>query len=85
MQKGHNTKAETIRLLEGRREESLEKIYQFILNLDERDYIEFLYPSDVDFAKELDDRTADAQGMLNNLRDIEATLRDMERGRIKIQ
>jgi hypothetical protein len=53
MQGEANTKAEIIRLLEGRGEESLEKIHQFILDLDELDYVKFLYPSDPDFAGDL--------------------------------
>ena len=85
MQKPTNTKAEIISLLENRSEEGLEKIRQFILDLDELEYIEFLYPSDPDFAQELDERAAEAQGMLENLRDIEATLRDLDRGTIRIQ
>ena len=53
MQNETNTKAEIIALLEGRTQVSLENIRQFILELDERDYMEFLYPSDPDFAEEL--------------------------------
>jgi len=53
MQNETNTKAEIIALLEGRTQVSLENIRQFILNLDERDYMEFLYPSDPDFTEEL--------------------------------
>ena len=64
---------------------SLENIRQFILELDERDYMEFLYPSDPDFAEELDERAAEAKGMLETLRDIEGTLRGLDRGKIKIQ
>ena len=82
---GKNTKAEIIALLEGRREESLEKIRQFILHADELDYAEFLYPLDTDFAEDLDERAAEAREILDNLRDIEATLRDLDRGKIKIQ
>ena len=85
MQKGTNTKAEIISLLEHRSQEGLEKIHQFILDLDELEYIEFLYPLDPDFAQELDERAAEAQEMLENLRDIEATLRDLDRGTIRIQ
>jgi len=44
MQRGTNTKSEIIALLEGRPEKFLQKIRQFILDLDERDYIDFLYP-----------------------------------------
>jgi hypothetical protein len=80
-----NTKAEIIALLEGRAQVSLENIRQFILDLDERDYMEFLYPSDHDFAEELEARNAEAKGMLETLRDIERTLRGLDRGRIKIQ
>jgi hypothetical protein len=39
-----NTKAETIALLEGRTQGSLDNIRQFIMDLDERDYMEFLCP-----------------------------------------
>ena len=85
MQKGTNTKAEIISLLERRSQEGLEKIHQFILDLDELEYIDFLYPSDPDFAQELDERAAEAREILENLRDIEATLRDMDRGKIRIQ
>ena len=85
MQKASNTRAEIISLLERRPQESLEKICQFILDLDEPDYIEFLYPSDPDFAQELDERAAEARAMLENLRDIEATLRGLDSGKIKIQ
>ena len=56
MQNETNTKSEIIALLEGRTQVSLENIRQFILDLDERDYMEFLYPSDPDFAEELDER-----------------------------
>ena len=85
MQKGTNTKAEIISLLEHRSQEGLEKIHQFILDLDELEYIEFLYPSDPDFAEELDERAAEARAMLENLRDIEATLRGLDSGKIRIQ
>jgi hypothetical protein len=85
MQRGTNTKAEIVSLLEGRGEESLEKIRQFILDLDELDYVEFLYASDTDFAEELGERAAEAKGTLENLREMEATLRDLDRGRIRIQ
>jgi hypothetical protein len=56
MQDESNTKSEIIALLESRTQASLENIRQFILELDERDYMEFLYPSDPDFAAELDRR-----------------------------
>jgi hypothetical protein len=85
MQNGSNTKSEIIALLEGRTPVSLENIRQFILDLDERDYMEFLYPSDPDFAEELYGRAAEAKGMLETLRDIEGTLRDLDRGKIKVQ
>jgi len=80
-----NTKAEIIALLEGRTQVSLDNIRQFILELDERDYVEFLYPSDLDFAEELESRNAEARGMLETLRDIEGTLRGLDRGKIKVQ
>ena len=80
-----NTRAEIIALLAGRTHVSLENIRQFILDLDERDHMEFLYPSDPDFTEELDERSAEPKGMLETLRDIEGTLRGLDRGRIKIQ
>jgi sulfite reductase alpha subunit-like flavoprotein len=80
-----NTKAEIIALLEGRSQASLENIRQFILELDDRDYTQFLYPSDPDFAEELEARNAEAKEMLETLRDIEGTLRDLDRGKIKVQ
>jgi hypothetical protein len=85
MQNETNTKAEIITLLETRTQVSLENIRQFILDLDERYYMEFLYPSDPDFAEELYGRAAEAKGMLETLRDIEGTLRDLDRGKIKVQ
>jgi hypothetical protein len=85
MQRGTKTKAEIISLPEGRREESLEKIRQFILDLDELDYIEFLYPADPDFAKQFNRRGTEAEVMLENLGDIVGALRDLDRGKIKIQ
>ena len=85
MQNETNTKSEIIALLEGRTQVSLENIRQFILDLDERDYMEFLYPSDPDFAEELKGRAAEAQGMLETLRDIEGTLRGLDQGKIRIQ
>ena len=84
MQNDTSTKAEIIALLEGRTQVSLENIRQFILDLDERDYMEFLYPLDPDFVGQLDERSAEAKGMLETLRDIEGTLRDLDRGKIKI-
>jgi hypothetical protein len=80
-----NTKAEIIALLEGRSQVSLENIRRFILDLDERDYIEFLYPSDPDFGEELEARNAEAKEMLETPRDIEGTLRGVDRGKIKVQ
>jgi hypothetical protein len=85
MEKGTNTKAEILALLEGRSEEDLAKIHQFIHDLDELEHIEFLYPSDPDFAEELTERDAEARAMLENLRDMEATLRDLDQGKIRIQ
>jgi hypothetical protein len=85
MQNEMNTKAEIIALLEGRTQVSLENIRQFIVHLDERDYMEFLYSLDPDFTEELEGRNTEAKGMLETLRDIEGTLHDLDRGRIKIQ
>ena len=85
MQNESNAKSEIIALLEGRTQASLENIRQFILELDERDYMEFLYPLDPDFAEELEARNAEAKGMLETLREIEGTLSGLDRGRIKIQ
>jgi hypothetical protein len=85
MQNETNTKAEIIALLEGRTQVSLENIRQFILDLDERDYMEFLYPSDPDFVEELSERDAEAKAILETVRDIEGTVRDLDRGKIKIQ
>ena len=85
MQKETNTKAEVIALLEGRTQVSLDNIRQFILELDERDYAEFLYPPDPDFVEELDSRDAEAKAILETVRDIEGTLRGLDRGKIKIQ
>ena len=64
---------------------SLENIRQFILELDERDYMEFLHPSDPDFAEEISASNAEADVILETLRDIEGTLRGLDRGKIKIQ
>jgi len=69
----------------GRTQVCLENIREFILELDERDYMDFLYPSDPDFAAELEVRNAEAKEMLETLRDIEGTLRGLDRGEIKIQ
>jgi hypothetical protein len=85
MQNETNTKAEIIALLDGRTQMSLENIRQFILDLDELDYVEFLYPSDPEFAQELDASSVEAKVMLENLRDIEGALRDLDRGKIRIQ
>ena len=85
MQNESNTKSEIIALLEGRTQVSLDNIRQFILTLDERDYMDFLYPIDHDFAEELSDRDAEAKAMLDTVRDIEGTLRGLDRGKIKIQ
>jgi hypothetical protein len=85
MQNVTNTTAEIIALLEGRTQASLDDIRQFILDLDERDYMGFLYPSDPDFVEELEARNAEAKGMLETLRDIDGTLRGLDRGKIKIQ
>ena len=85
MQNESNRKSEIIALLEGRTQVSLENIRQFILELDERDYMEFLYPLDPDFAEELRDRDVEAKAILKTVRDIEGTLRGLDQGRIKIQ
>jgi hypothetical protein len=80
-----NTKAEIVSLLEGRTQVSLENIRQFIVEMDERDYMEFLYPSDPDFVEELSERDAEAKAILETVRDIDGTLRALDRGRIRIQ
>ena len=85
MQNGASTKAEIIALLEGRTQASLENIRQFILDQDERDYMDFVYPCDPDFAQELEGRAAEAKGMLETQMDIEVTLRGLDRGKIRIQ
>jgi hypothetical protein len=85
MQNESDMKSRIIALLEGRSEASLENIRQFILELDERDYMEFLYPSDPDFAQELEGRAAEAKGMLETQMDIEVTLRGLALGKIKVQ
>ena len=85
MQNETTKKSEIIALLVGRTQVSLANIRQLILDLDEQDYMEFLYPSDPDFAEELYGRAAEAKGMLETLRDIEGTLRGLDRGRINIQ
>ena len=84
MEKPVNTKAEIMALLERRSEESLEKIRQFILDEDERDYIEFLYPVSPESAEELEELAADARTILENLREINASLCDLERGKSRI-
>ena len=85
MQNETTEKSEIIALLEGRTQASLENIRQFILDLDERDYMDFLYPSDPDFAQELEGRAAEAKGMLETQMDIEVTLRGLALGKIKVQ
>jgi hypothetical protein len=85
MQNESKTKSEIIALLGGRTQLSLENIRQFILDLDERDYMEFLYPSDPDFADDLEARNAETKEMLETLREIEGTLSGLDRGKIKIQ
>ena len=50
-----------------------------------RRHVEFLYALDYDFAHALGERAAEAEMMLENLRDIEGTLRDLDRGKIRIQ
>ncbi len=85
MQDESNTKSEIIALLEGRTRVGLENIRQFILDLDERDYLEFVYPSDPDFVEELSARDAEAKAILETVREIEGTLRGLDRGKIKIQ
>jgi len=85
MQNGASTKAEIMALLEGRTQVGLKNIRQFILELDERDYMEFLYPPDPDFAEELYGRAAEAKGMLETLMDIDVTLRGLALGKIKVQ
>jgi len=85
MQKGRSPKVGIIRLLEGRSDASLENIRQFILDLDELEQVEFLYPLNPAFAQELDEHAAEAEMMLENLRDIEGTLRDLDRGKMGIQ
>jgi hypothetical protein len=79
-----NMKAEIIGLLEGWTQVSLENIRQFTLDLHERDYMEFPYPSDPDFGEHLEARNAEAMEMLETLWDIEGTLRDLDRGKIKV-
>jgi hypothetical protein len=64
MQNESNTKSEIVALLDGRTQASLENIREFILELDERDYMEFLYPLDPDFVEELSDRDAEARAIL---------------------
>ena len=85
MQSETNTKAEIIALLEGRTQVSLDNIRQFILELDERDYVEFLFLSVPDFAEELNERDAEAKAILETVQDIEGTPRGLDRGEIKIQ
>ena len=85
MQNETTKTSEIIALLEGRTQASLENIRQFIVELDERDYMDFLYPSDPDFAQELEGRAAEAKGMLETQMDIEVTLRGLALGKIKVQ
>ncbi len=85
MQGELNTKAEIIGLLQGRSDESLEKIHQLMLELDEQDYIDFLYPLDPSLAEELDGRAAEVKDLLENIRDIQGTIRKLDLGKIKIQ
>ena len=85
MQNESDMKSRITALLEGRSEASLENIRQFILELDERDYMEFLYPLDPDFVEELCDWDAEAKAILETVRDIEGTVCDLDRGKIKIQ
>ena len=85
MQNDTKQKAEIIALLEGRTQVSLDNIRQFILELDERDYVEFLFLSVPDFAEELNERDAEAKAILETVQDIEGTPRGLDRGEIKIQ
>ena len=85
MQSEMNTRAEIIALLKARPQVSLKKIHQFILDLDELDYIEFLYPSDPNFSEELGERAVEVGAMIENLRDMETTVRDLDQGKIRIQ
>jgi len=85
MQNESDMRSEITALLEGRTQVGLANIRQFILDLDERDYMEFLYPLDPDFAEELNDRDAEAKAILETLRDIEATLRGLAEGKIRVQ
>ena len=85
MQNETTEKSEIIALLEGRTQASLENIRQFILDLDERDYMDFLYPFDPDFAEELEARNSEAKGMLETLREIEGTLRGLDLGKVRMQ
>jgi hypothetical protein len=79
------TKAKILTLLEGPSEENFAKIYQFIKDLHELDYIDFLCPINHEFPDDLEERAPEAVEMLENIRDIEGTLRDLEQGKIKIQ
>ena len=84
MQNESNTKAEIMALLEGWSEAYLDNIRQSILELDERDYTEFLYPCDPDFVEELSERDAEAKAIVETVRDIEGILSGLDRGTIKI-
>ena len=85
LKRGTNTKAEILALLEGRTEEGLAKVYEFIKDVDEREPIKFLYPSDADVAEDLNERAVEARAMLATMRDIGATLRGLAQGKIRIQ
>jgi hypothetical protein len=85
MKRGLNTKAEILALLEGRSEEDLAKVHQFIQDMDDLELIEILYPSDADFAEDLNERAIEGRAMLANLKDIEATLWGLAQGKIRIQ
>ena len=80
-----NTESELIGLLEGRREEALQEIHQFVLDMDALDYGEFLYPSDPDFVEDLKERDTEARAILENLEEIEATLLGLAHGKITLQ
>ena len=64
---------------------TLARVYEFIKDMDERELIKFLYPSDADFAEDLNERAVEARAMLANMRDIESTLRGLAQGKIRIQ
>jgi hypothetical protein len=85
MQNEMTTKTEIISLLESRTRVSLENIRQFILDLDKRDHMQFLYPSDPDIMAELDGRDTEATAILQTVRDIEGTLRGLAQAKIRVQ